>query len=78
MATVGTPAFGQYVALSTSTTAQNKTDINANLDRLAALMPAEGSSATPVSPDFDTMLPNTAQQIRNEIVALKAIITASP
>lgn len=78
---VGTPAFGGYVALSTSTTAQNKTDFKANLDRLSALFTIEGP-ATPnfpgASPDFDSCPPNIAQQILNEITALKAIITASP
>lgn len=75
------PTFGGYVPLSSSTTSQNKTDINANLARIAALFSKEGPQ-TPnfpgASPDFDTCPPNVAQQIQNEIAALQAVITASP
>lgn len=70
--------FGNYQLLTTSTTAQNKTDIKANLDALKALLPAEGSNAQPTSPDFNKIDPTVSQQLRNEIDALKAIITASP
>lgn len=75
------PTFGGYTPLSTSTTGQNKTDINANLARFAALFTKEGPqnpNNPGASPDFDSCPPNIAQQIQNEIAALQAIITASP
>lgn len=82
---VGTPSFGAYFALTTTTTAQNKTDIIANLNAFKALFQAEGPSVAstsagqqPVYPDFDEATPRISQQIINEINALITIITNSP
>jgi hypothetical protein len=74
------PTFGGYVALTTSTTSQNKTDINANLTRLLNLLPVEGPTQTtsPASPDFGVIPQSAASALRAEIVALQAVITASP
>lgn len=84
--TIGlTNSFGGYTALTTTSTAQNKTDINANLDKLAALFQQEGPSNNttgagnvPVYPDFAIIPQQAASQIKAEIAALKAIISASP
>jgi hypothetical protein len=71
-------AFGKYNALSTATTAQNKSDINANLDAIANLFQTESVANIPVYPDFNKAPQSLATQIKNEITALKALISSSP
>ena len=72
------PTFGGYTALTTATTAQNKTDIVANLTLLKNLLDPEGVNATPVFPDFNVIPQSAAQQLRNELDGLIAVVNASP
>lgn len=72
------PTFGNYTALTTSTTATNKTDIVANLNKLKALYVGEGTAQKPASPEFGLIHPHQATQLRAEIDALIAVINASP
>lgn len=78
-------AFGGYVNLVNSTSAGAKTEINANISRLLALIPQIGptdgaasgtilGSASPV-PGFDQIHPRMVVQLRAELVALQAAIT---
>lgn len=85
MSTALTKNFGNYVPLSTATTAQNKTDINAMLNAFLALFQVEGPSVAatgagdqPVYPEFSLVPIEVAAQIRAEVNAMIANINASP
>lgn len=72
------------VAFSNSIAAGLKTEINANLDLILALIPNTTHStaqATPpqgVSPLYDKWPPELALAMRTEITALKTAVTAAP
>lgn len=76
--TTALKAQGTYPPLSTATTAQNKTDINALLTALASLFQAEGTANNPAYPDFGIIPQQAASQILAEIAAIQAVVTASP
>jgi hypothetical protein len=70
-------SFAGFVAFSNTISSGLKTEINANLDLLAALIPADKSASVPASPDFNQMPDALGTQLRAEITALKAAVTAA-
>ena len=69
--------FGGYSAVTDpiSTTAQVL--ILAEIDKLKALIPNPSAAVSGLHPDFDHIMPHTAEKLRAEIDALKAAIDLS-
>ena len=84
MATPTVIPVAGLVAFTQTISAAAKTEINANLDLILALIPntthstAQSSPPSGVSPLYDKWPPELALAMRTEITALKTAVTAAP
>ena len=72
------PTFGGYTNVTAVIGAAGQTALQAQIDLFVALIPNPAVAMSSPSPVFDGMHPNTADQLRTELAALKAAIAAAP
>ena len=71
--------FGGYTDVTEVVSANAQTEILAEVDKLAALIPDGSAGDQPATkPEFDAIRPDYAVKLHAEITALKAAIDAAP
>ena len=71
------PPFGGYVDVTEVVSAAAQTEIIAEVEKLAALIPTPTDQLHP-HPEFDSIRPEYAAKLHAEIDALQAAIDAAP
>lgn len=71
-------SFGGYTNLTPKLTLVQKSQLNANIEKLKALIPDPAAGKSAPHTDFDLVHPETARKLRAEIAALKSAIDAAP
>lgn len=71
------PTFGGYVNITEVVSAAAQTEIIAEIEKLAALIPTP-TDQIHAHPDFDAIRPEYSEKLHAEIDALQAAIDAAP